>query len=304
MSEMQLIIENWRRHNSRTILLENPEYINKVLGITIPLNESYPYSPKLTEQILHEQLLLEGFFDDAVAKVKQAAQTLGDKARSAIQDGTAWVKQFGENVGRVMHSMWIILRDPSRVSEYVRIVTQRMNLRRVGEMDQFVEDLVTLLSPTNLAEVGEKISSIWNSAKDKYMNMAVSWKKAIVGSSMMVMLQYIFDKLASPMKMVTNFVASGIESATEEARENIGEQIKSSVSGFFEESLGTIFQKMGEYTTGIGAWIDWISGIVGGINYVAKQLYGTTRQFLGQSGTPLRKKGTRQGSLTENKWNL
>ena len=104
MSEMKLIMENWRDFSDRDKLLENQEYITKVLGIKIPLNESYPYSSDLTEQILQEQLLLEGFFDDAVTAVKQAAQGLGDKARQAIQDGTAWVKKFGQNVGQLMHA--------------------------------------------------------------------------------------------------------------------------------------------------------------------------------------------------------
>ena len=178
--------------------------------------------------------MLEGFFDDAVAKVKQAAQKLGDKALSAIEDGTAWVKQFGEQVGNVMHAIWIIFRDPSKVGKYIDILNRRMNLRRVGEMDKFVEDLVTLLSPTNLAEVGDKVSELWTSVKEKYTSMPESWKKALVGSSMMVMLQYIFDKLASPMKTVTNLVASGIESASQEAREKIGQQMKDSVLSFFE----------------------------------------------------------------------
>jgi hypothetical protein len=252
---------------------------------------------------LQEQLLLERFFDDAVAKVKQAAQSLGDKARGAIQDGTAWVKQFGDQVGNVMHAIWIIFRDPSKVGKYLDILNKRMNLRRVGEMDEFVENVVTLLSPTKLADVGEKVSELWTSAKDKYMNMSESWKKALVGSSMMVILQYIFDKLIGPMKTVNNLVTSGIENLTPEDKENIGKQIKSSVLSFFEESLGTVFQKMGEYTTGIGAWIDWISQIVGGVGYVAKQLSGTTSRFMGTGSQMLAKKDKRQGNLTENKWN-
>tara|TARA_R110002020_G_scaffold295713_3_gene511327 strand:- start:2409 stop:3305 length:897 start_codon:yes stop_codon:yes gene_type:complete len=297
-------MENWRASIECDKLLESHEYVTKVLGIAIPLNESYPFSANLTEQILQEQLLLERFFDDAVAKVKQAAQSLGDKARDAIQDGTAWTKQFGENVGRVMHAIWIIFRDPSKVGEYIDILNERMNLRRVGEMDEFVENVVTLLSPTKLANVGEKISELWTSAKDKYMNMTESWKKALVGSSMMVILQYIFDKLIGPMKTVNNLVTSGIENLTPEDKENIGKQIKSSVLLFFEKSLGTVFEKMGEYTTGIGVWIDWLSKIVGGINYVATQLYGTTRQFLKIGASKLiAKKGKRQGSLAENIWN-
>jgi hypothetical protein len=292
-------MENWRASIERDKLLESHEYVTKVLGIAIPLNESYPFSANLTEQILQEQLLLERFFDDAVAKVKQAAQSLGDKAREAIQDGTAWTKQFGENIGRLMHAIWIIFRDPSKVGEYIKILDERMSMRRLGEMDAFVENVVTLLSPTKLADVGDKMAEFWTAAKDKYASMSNSWKKALVGSSLMVILQYIFDRLASPMNTIGNLVASGVESITQEAREKIGEQIKSTVLSFFEKSFGTIFQKMGEYTTGIGAWVDWISKIVGGVNYVAKQLYGTTKNFLNYPG---QEQGF-QILSKENKWN-
>ncbi len=305
MSDMQLIMENWRAFSvyNRNSLLESHDYITKVLGISIPLNESYPFSAALAEKILKEHLILEGFFDDAVTKVKQAAKDLGDKAVEAIQDGTAWAKHFGQKVGQVMHAIWIIFRDPTKVGEYVDILNRRMNLRRVGEMDQFVDSLVTLLDNTKIEAVGNKVAQLWSDAKEQYMDMAEGWKKALVGSSMMVILQYIFEKLASPIQTVTNVVASGIESLTQEAREKIGEEIKSSVLSFFEESLGTIFKKIGEYTTGVGVWIDWISTVVGGIDFVATQLYGTTKRFLGTGSQMLAKKGKRQGKLAEKIWN-
>jgi hypothetical protein len=280
MSEMQLIMENWRTFGERDKLIESHEYITKVLGIAIPLNESYPFSAKLSEQILQEQLLLEGFFDDAVNKVKQGAQKLGNKAREAIQDGTAWVKQFGENVGRLMHSLWIIFRNPSMVGEYISSLEERMNIRRLGELDQFVENVATLLAPTKLAAIGTKVKEMWTSVKSQYESMASSWKKALVGSTLMVMLQYILSKLTTIISTVNNLMDSGVEELTDAAREEIGEEIKTKVFEYFEENLGSIFQKLGEYSSGVGVWVDWISKMVGGVDYVAKNLFGTTRGFL------------------------
>tara|TARA_R100000008_G_C3574423_1_gene164269 strand:- start:880 stop:1722 length:843 start_codon:yes stop_codon:yes gene_type:complete len=273
-------MENWRDFSDRDKLLENQEYITKVLGIKIPLNESYPYSSDLTEQILQEQLLLEGFFDDAVTAVKQAAQGLGDKARQAIQDGTAWVKKFGQNVGQLMHALWVIFRDPSKVSDYVEILDERMNIRRIGEMDGFVDSAVSMLANTPAAIIADKIKNLWTTTKEKYEAMASSWKKALVGSTMMVMLQYIFNKIASIMQNVRNLSDSGAEELTDQARETIGEELKNKVLSFFEETFGQIFTKLSSYVSGVGVWVEWLSKIVGGVDFVAKNLFGTTRGFL------------------------
>ena len=280
MSDMKEIMENWRDFNDRDALLENHEYITKVLGITIPLNESFPFSQSLREQILEEQLLFEAFFDDVISKVKQSAQKLGDKAREAIQDGTAWAKQFGENVGKLMHSLWIIFRNPSMVGEYISTLDERMNIRRMGELDAFVENVAMLLSSTRLSSIGNKVKEVWTSVKSKYESMASSWKKALVGSTLMVMLQFVLSKLSSIISTVNNLVESGIEELTDTAKEKIGEEIKTKVLEYFEESFGSIFQKLGEYSSGVGVWVDWISKIVGGVDYVAKNLFGTTRGFL------------------------
>lgn len=40
------------------------DYVTGVLGIKMPLNESYPYSKELRSRIIQEHLLFEGFFDD------------------------------------------------------------------------------------------------------------------------------------------------------------------------------------------------------------------------------------------------
>ena len=60
---MKLIFENWRHYQRQQFLLENREYITNVLGIALPLTESYPYSNSIAKEILKEQLLLENFLN-------------------------------------------------------------------------------------------------------------------------------------------------------------------------------------------------------------------------------------------------
>lgn len=97
-------MENWRFFIERDKLLENKDYIQYVLGIEIPLNESKSFSKEFSQTILKEQLLLEGFFDDAVSKVKLGAANLGMKTKQAVNKATAWVNALGKEVGELFHS--------------------------------------------------------------------------------------------------------------------------------------------------------------------------------------------------------
>ena len=90
----------------------------------------------------------------------------------------------------------------------------------------------------------------------------------------------MLSKLTAIISTVNNLMDSGIEALSDFAREEIGEQIKTHVLEYFEDNLGSIFQKLGEYSSGVGVWIDWISKMVGDVDYVAKHLLGTARDFL------------------------
>ena len=44
--------------------LFNRSYVIEVLGLSIPLHESYPYSPSMERRIIHEQILYENWWGD------------------------------------------------------------------------------------------------------------------------------------------------------------------------------------------------------------------------------------------------
>ena len=50
---MELIMENWRTFQSHNNLLKDREWLFEALGIDLPLNESYPFSSKVTELALN-----------------------------------------------------------------------------------------------------------------------------------------------------------------------------------------------------------------------------------------------------------
>ena len=71
--------------SSQNEALKDRGYITEVLGIQIPLNESYPFSVDLEARILHEHMLLEGFFD-GLKKLKDDALLFGKSLKEIISN--------------------------------------------------------------------------------------------------------------------------------------------------------------------------------------------------------------------------
>jgi len=147
-------------------LLYNEEYVRGVLGINIPLNESYPYSVELQEQILQEQLLFEGFFSD-FKKLKDDGKNLALAIRYMAEDGSrikSFVKTAYETV--IKEPLTKILDFIKRVVAGVGEVFKRFVLPKVQKAwDKIKEFLVS---------VGEKLESAWESIKGMS-----GWKQAL-----------------------------------------------------------------------------------------------------------------------------
>jgi hypothetical protein len=273
-------MENWRFFIERDKLLENKDYIQYVLGIEIPLNESKSFSKEFSQTILKEQLLLEGFFDDAVSKVKLGAANLGMKTKQAVNKATAWVNALGKEVGELFHSLWIIFTNPDKVKEYIEILNDRISIRKIPTLVSLKDNLTQLLAGTKFESVAKNFEDIVENILNTYNNMAVSWKKALVGSSISVVLDFVFSKFKSFINQVINIGQTIKDEIKDEIKNQIGELLKSEIVEYFKENFESVYEKAAMYMTGIGAWIDWIKGIVGSVKFVAASLSGTTKRFV------------------------
>ena len=184
------------------------EYVRKVLGIDLPLNESYPYSPAIQERILEEQLQLEGFFSG----FKKLG---GDTKNSAL-------------------ALRYIMEDPSRISSYVDIikgdlqesyealkeflenVTQSLQTvlnSALGGVDEFVDDLK---KAANWASgLLDKITELVKGALS-----TKGWKGAMVISGALVGIGYVWSmfsksapKIVEGLSKVVKTVSSKMESS-------------------------------------------------------------------------------------------
>jgi hypothetical protein len=172
-------------------LLQNEEYIRGVLGIDIPLNESYPYSIKLQERILEEQLVLEGFFADA--------------------------KKLGGDLKKGALALRYIIEDPGRIKSFMTSVYETVIKEPMEKIIAFCKKILNIVvaQAEKLAVKGwetvkkffssllEKLETVW-----KGVQSLSGWKGALAVVGLGAAIAYIFseeieeviDELDNPLK--------------------------------------------------------------------------------------------------------
>lgn len=266
--------------------LYNEDYVRGVLGIDIPLNESYPYSYELQERILQEQLLLEGFFDD--------------------------FKKLGSDTKNAALALRYIMQDSTRLEQFMALV--KSDLEAVYKpLSEFLEKIVETAKglSSKVANALKKVSEWAQSLLEKIRSFVDSalagsgWKAAMTISGALVAVGFIWSKLEGVAPKITEKLAELADSVSEvalvtgihlfEGEENeeldpdskVGKAVKA-----ISKLLFTAVKKIGEKalknltTDAIGA------ALTGGI-FTAfkalKALYGGSKVVFGFLGGPIEK---------------
>ena len=141
-------------------LLQNEEYIRGVLGINIPLNESYPYSLELQQRILEEQLLMEGWFDG--------------------------FKKLGTDAKNMALALRYMFEDKSRISTFVKQAYTTVIKEPLTKITDFIKKLASKLSDLFDKFVMPKIQAVWDKVKgvlEKVLEMLENGWEKIKGMS-------------------------------------------------------------------------------------------------------------------------
>ena len=270
-------MENWRCFEQREALLTSEAYVTKVLGISIPLNESYPYSSHLQDRILREQLIFEGFFSD--------------------------IKEMPGQIGEFWKALRDVWSDPNEVEEFYKEVDEAAD-EDMGPILKFftmirdeIGALVKMLSNAArklvapLIGVAKKVLS-WYEKIEASVKGLSGLKKAVGVTALALAIQYIWDKVGDTIKEGLGKVADlipvikkGAEGVVEETLKvfagwfvgSIGEK----VVGFIKEKLfGVMKNVLGDAVSG-GAKKVWdvLTKLYGGAAFVIKTLYPAIKDF-------------------------
>jgi len=201
-------------------LIYNESYVRDVLGITVPLNESYPYSAALQERILEEQLLLEGFFG-GFKKLKEDGKHLALALRYMMEDGSRvkdFVKQAYESV--IKEPLTKILDFIKQALDVVKGIFEKFIMPKIQKTWEKIQEF--------LEGVAEKLEASWESIKSMS-----GWKQALTVIAFGTGIGYLWKKI--DLKKIVE-TAQGVLEELLETAEDWGEKL----AGIFKKADGPI----------------------------------------------------------------
>ena len=294
MSEMHLIMNGWRgyllqEHKNQT-LFEDTAYIAGVLGIVLPLTESgniAPLSEELKKQILHEQMLFESFWDDAVQTVKDAAGKVAGK----FIDAAEGIKKFGKEGWAIVKQLYRVATNPDLIPNFTGAIW-KVNLRhkwRTG-LKPILEDLIQRL-PTwdmpNFASIAQRALDTINKVIESVKSLS-GWKKAIATAGLSIGFTWIWEKVKDFIEGYRTWSKKLESDESEGMAEQFKTWLKAAVNSTFLNVLKTQFvgmvEKLISVSTGVKGWWDAAVSAVGGVQLVIKALGTSLSRFSRYTG--------------------
>jgi hypothetical protein len=246
-------MENWREYIDNAEheeIFEQHKYITNVLGVKLPLDESgqVHISEELRKEIIQEHILYENFVNSLLDRAKESTgkiktlfaalyEILNDKEGEAL---TIFVEHLARYVIKPV------------------IKRFRMVFKKMSEIGGKVAEFIG------------RISEIFEGIFKKFDGLSSNWKKAMIGSSIALLLQHAYDQVSD---MAESLLSGDIK---ESALEEFIKYLKDKFIANFGEDL---FKNIASHLTNIKTYLGWIGPLVGGVNFVAQTLYSATNSI-------------------------
>ena len=203
---MKLVMENWRKFEHRQSLIENSEYITDVLGVRLPLNESYPYSAALTEEILREQMLFEAFWDPIIDWGKSKAGQVKGKVAGLPQAAARYGKDFANTMLMIYKAF-----TGEKIHTYVKALRMKLINRIQAPIYRFLDLLIGKGPEWNMPTFAQWAQKTKSMIEDGFAKVDAldGWKKALGLTTLGLGLRYLWDKVGSQVSEILELAGSG-----------------------------------------------------------------------------------------------
>jgi len=271
----ELYIPNCLRAQPYPAHIFDRAYVTDVLGIELPLNESYPYSRAMEKRIIQEQLLMEGFFSDIL-----------QKGKDILMDAAEGIKKFGKEAWSVLQGFYLAIKK-GKAESLFRAIAQDvikniyMPLKKV--LVYLVEKLPDWKMPT-FAKAAQKGLDMLKNLKDKMMS-AKGWKKIAMASGVAIGLTWLWEKVGD---WVEDFIGETDGLTLSEASggsklAKIKELVKLGAPDIFKAISGSQFKDIVEkiaMAASIGPWWEAAKSVGKGAVIVTAALGNATKKFV------------------------
>jgi hypothetical protein len=189
------------------------EYVTRVLGIELPLNESYPYSGPVYKHILHEQRLFEDFFSltnrQIMLLVEQDEEVADDNGSTRWFSGAV---KLGKDTQNFAKGLKIMASDPAKTDEFIELVKQEAIEAPLKSIKGFLDSLIKAIEDWGLsmfnkiAEIAKSVRDRLQEGMDKLSGMS-GWKQAMAVIFFTVGINWVwgkFKKFMEPAKKHIN----------------------------------------------------------------------------------------------------
>ena len=258
-------------------------YVTNVLGIKLPLNESYPYSPALEMRIIQEQMLFEGFFGDLLQKGK-------DK----LIDAAEGVKKFGKEAWSILQGFYLAVKEGGAKQLAGSIAKKGINkfLNPIYSALKWMASKLPDWNMPSFASMAQKGLDLLDKIKDE-LNSAEGWKSVALFSGVAVGLQWLWNKIGDWVEDLKEKVGGDFKAALglseadgdegpskiEEIKEWLKETAKEALSGFVG---GELMKKIGALATAssVAGWWKAAQKAGEGAQLVVDALGAATERFV------------------------
>lgn len=228
---------------SRSHLFTDGAYVREVLGIRLPLNESYPYNHKLQSRIIHEQMILEGFWDDAKEMAGTSANVM--KAFKKVSTTPETLKSlklyFYKSVRHAKNQIYTLLNN----------IIEKLDKYNMPTFKKWAENTKGML---------DKIFD--------YPNKLDGWKGGVASAGLGLAVKYVWDQIGEVVEVVNsglkefiklvagNLAGDALEEAKEKLTDFLKEKISEKINPVIKEKLQKVAGKLMAQFSGVGAWLD------------------------------------------------
>lgn len=219
------------------------EYVEQVLGIKIPLNESLlGYSHEFREMLIREHLLFEQFMNSLRQFASRAGQAVAGAARAAGQAAVSTVnktiekaKETPTQVKNLAYSLYYIMSDPSKLGKFIDVIKTKSEAYikffkvTFAALDKFFSEAILKVFPV-IKTLYQKIKDQYEKIKDAVVRNVeplikglAGWKGALTGIAVFVFVVWLWDKIKKivPIDKISKLVQQFME-----LYEKISDEIK------------------------------------------------------------------------------
>jgi len=298
VSEMRIIMEGWRGYLTEDVirkpLFEDYGYISGVLGIRLPLDESGATSPlteELKQKILEEQMLFEGFWDDAVQTVKTAAGELGGQFVDAV-DG---IRRFGDAGWLIVQQLYRVATNPKLSGEFIGAAWKIGLNKKINKIREVLQQLSQSLPEWGMPTFGDmaiKALEIFNNVISSVDKMEKSWKKVIAIAGLLIGVKWLWDKVFESfiepfgdwMKKIKDEIGDSTSAVMENFKTWLQDTVQEKLINFIQSQFSGIVDKLISVAGGIKPWWDAAAAAVGSVDLVIQALSAASHRFQRMTG--------------------